>query len=260
MEITLRVDIMPRHIRAAGVILAGVFVFVVCGSNSLPFRSQNALHIVGPFVAPLTELAQFIAIGPENSVPQRHRASGMAAYVAFFAVATAACSRYYAAPYVTAVLQGLHAALRGEAPSPDITQQLGAQQIEELICFLPTAFMAASLGVFTLALGLDLIGPWTALRTFHVVSGIVFLVSPAVKYPVPTRPPWPLPTHPTTLSHPNPNPTPPHPCPTLAPAHPRPRPIPPPPPPHLTPPHPRTFARGRKRPGKAKTPRTLFWA
>jgi len=183
MEITLRVDIMPRHIRAAGVILAGVFVFVVCGSNSLPFRSQNALHIVGPFVAPLTELAQFIAIGPENSVPQRHRASGMAAYVAFFAVATTACSRYYAAPYVTAVLQGLHAALRGEAPSPDITQQLGAQQIEELICFLPTAFMAASLGVFTLALGLDLIGPWTALRTFHVVSGIVFLVSPAVKYP-----------------------------------------------------------------------------
>ena len=143
MEITLRVDIMPRHIRAAGVILAGVFVFVVCGSNSLPFRSQNALHIVGPFVAPLTELAQFIAIGPENSVPQRHRASGMAAYVAFFAVATAACSRYYAAPYVTAVLQGLHAALRGEAPSSDITQHLGAQQIEELICFLPTTFMAA---------------------------------------------------------------------------------------------------------------------
>eukprot|EP00964_Phaeocystis_antarctica_P065076 scaffold39203_cov74-Phaeocystis_antarctica.AAC.1 len=79
-----------------GVILAGVVVFVVCGSNSLPF------HIVGPFVAPLTEFAQFIAIGPDNSVPQRHRASGMAAYVALFAVATAACSRYYAAPYVTA--------------------------------------------------------------------------------------------------------------------------------------------------------------
>ena len=133
MEITLRVDIMPRHIRTAGVILAGVIIVVLCGSNSLPLlRSQNALHVVGPFVAPVTEFAQFIAIGPENSVPQRYRACGIAAYVAFFAVSNAACSRYFATPYVTAVLQDLYAALRGEAPSP-LVNQLGVQQIEELV-------------------------------------------------------------------------------------------------------------------------------
>jgi len=183
MEITLRVDIMPRHIRTAGVILAGVIIVVLCGSNSLPLlRSQNALHVVGPFVAPVTEFAQFIAIGPENSVPQRYRACGIAAYVAFFAVSNAACSRYFATPYVTAVLQDLYAALRGEAPSP-LVNQLGVQQIEELVCFVPTVFMSACLGVFTLALGLDLVGPWTIIRTFHFISGFGFLISPLLKYP-----------------------------------------------------------------------------
>ena len=235
MEITLRVDIMPRHIRTAAVILAGVIILVLCGSNNLPLlRSQNALQLVGPFVAPVTEFAQFIAIGPENSVPQRYRACGIAAYVAFFAVSYAACSRCYElcgvqqTPFVTAMLQNLYAALRGEAPSPDV-YQLGVQQIEALVCFLPTAFMSASLGVVTLALGLNLVGPWTLIRTFHFISGFGFLISPLVKYPVPTRPP--SPSHPTTSSHPHPNPNPtPTPTPTL--------------------PHPRTFARGRKRPGE----------
>ena len=212
MEITLRVDIMPRHIRTAAVILAGVIILVLCGSNNLPLlRSQNALQLVGPFVAPVTEFAQFIAIGPENSVPQRYRACGIAAYVAFFAVSYAACSRCYElcgvqqTPFVTAMLQNLYVALRGEAPSPDV-YQLGVQQIEALVCFLPTAFMSASLGVVTLALGLNLVGPWTLIRTFHFISGFGFLISPLVKYPVPTRPP--SPSHPTTSSHPHPNPNP----------------------------------------------------
>lgn len=145
-------------------------------------RSENALHVVGVFVAPITEFAQFIAIGPENSVPQRYRACGIAAYVAFFAVSNSACSRYYATPHVHAMLQDVYATLRGEAPSSDV-RQLGIQQMEELVCFVPTAFMTASLGVFTLGLGLDLIGPWTALRTFHFMSGIAYLIAPAAKYP-----------------------------------------------------------------------------
>ena len=202
MEVTLRIDIMPRHIRTAAVILAGTFILILCGSSSLPLlRSQNALHVVGPFVAPITEFAQFIAIGPENSVPQRYRACGIAAYVAFFAVSNSACSRYYATPHVHAVLQDVYATLRGEAPSSDV-RQLGIQQMEELVCFVPTAFMSASLGVFTLGLGLDLIGPWTALRTFHFMSGIAYLIAPAAKYPVPTRSP--SPTHRTNPAPPNP--------------------------------------------------------
>ena len=61
---------------------------------------------------------------------------------------------------MVSVLQGLHAALRGEAPPPDVApQEESQQQLEELVRFVPAAYMTASLGVSILMIGLDLAGP-----------------------------------------------------------------------------------------------------
>jgi len=184
MRVTVSIDIMPRHIQLAAVILAGISILILGGSNTLPIlrTPQGALPLViGPLVGPATEFAQFIAIGPENRVPQRHRAYGIAAYVAFVAACNTAVARYYSSPNVKAMVQGLCSALRGEAPVPDF-MSLDEQDMDDVLALVLTAFMSASLSVFTLALGLDLVGPWSGLRTFHFTSAIAFLIMPAIKY------------------------------------------------------------------------------
>ena len=194
MRVTVSIDIMPRHIQTAGVILAGISILVLCGSNSLPILKSppDALYVIGPLVAPATEFAQFIAIGPENRLPQRHRAYGIAAYVAFVAVCNQAVARYYSSPNVRAVVQDLCSALRGEAPVPDFTF-LDEQEMDELTALMSASFMSASLSVFTLLLALDLVGPWSGLRTFHFMCAIAILIMPAIKYTVPPPPPPPPP-------------------------------------------------------------------
>ena len=183
MRVTVSIDIMPRHIQTAGVILAGISILVLCGSNSLPILKSppDALYVIGPLVAPATEFAQFIAIGPENRLPQRHRAYGIAAYVAFVALCNQAVARYYSSPNVRAVVQDLCSALRGEAPVPDFTF-LDEQEMDELTALMSASFMSASLSVFTLLLALDLVGPWSGLRTFHFMCAIAILIMPAIKY------------------------------------------------------------------------------
>ena len=183
MRVTVSIDIMPRHIQLAAVILAGISILVLFDTLPILRTPQDALPLViGPLVGPATEFAQFIAIGPENRVPQRHRGYGIAAYVAFVAVCNTVVARYYSSPNVKAAVQGLCSALRGEAPVPDF-MSLDAQDMDELLALVLTAFMSASLSVFTLALGLDLAGPWSGLRTYHFTTAIAFLIMPARSRP-----------------------------------------------------------------------------
>ena len=155
IELNLRIRIFPGHIRAATIVLSIIAVAIMIQHGIVlhivgPLRFLQRVNVVGPFVAPVTELAQFLAIGPDNHVPQTFRMIGLASYAAFFALANAA-SRTSMTPYVMAVLQGLPASLQGEAPPTP-------QQLDELVLVVPMVFMTACLGISTLMLGLDLTG------------------------------------------------------------------------------------------------------